>query len=159
MIVILSPNYLFVSTLEVIAKFGVGKSDPHHKEDSYGYVFGNVTKHLGPNEKTDSKTSALVLVNKELYQKIKASYDYHKSDKKVNTNSTKSPNGFCQQVFQLIDDKAYDQNCRPQNQMDIIRYVPCVEGALCDGALKSSQIVSNYQFTYVIEDQKEPTYE
>ena len=119
-------------TVEVIARFGVDKSDPHHKEESYGYVFGNVTKHLGPDEKIGTKTSVLLLVNRELFLKIHTTYENYKSDEKLIDNS---------------------------NTMDVIRYVPCIEGALCDGAAKSSQIVQNYQFTYVIEDQKEPTYE
>ena len=145
---------------QVIARFAVGKSDPHHKEDSFGYVFGNVTKHLDPHEKIRSQTNyAMILVNRELYMKIKNIYDDYKRDNKVIDKSAKSHNGFCEPVLSVIDDKAYDQTCRPNNTLDVIRYVPCHEGALCDGAIKSSQIVQNYQFTYVIEDQKEPTYE
>jgi hypothetical protein len=157
-----------ISTLEVIARFGVGKSDPHHKEDSYGYFFGNVTHHMDPNEKFKTKTSALVLVNRQLFQQI---YGIHKTSAKVvnkvvksgdnkdnKTVSVRSPKTFCDNIFDVVDTKAYDQTCYKDNKWDLIRFVPCLEGAVCDGAAKSSQIVQNYQFTYVIEDQTEPTY-
>lgn len=137
----------------------MGKSDPHHKEDSYGYAFGNVTKHADPHEKIRSKTNyAMILVNRDLYLTIKNIYDKYKSDNKVIDKSSQSQNSFCSPLMSAIEDKAYDQTCAPNNTLDVIRYVPCIEGALCEGALQSSQIVQNYQFTYVIQDQKEPTY-
>ncbi|XP_054153042.1 uncharacterized protein LOC128951794 [Oppia nitens] len=150
--------------MKVMARFGVGKSDPHHKEDSYGYVFGNVSKHMDPNEKIKTKTSALLLVNRQLFLKIYSAYNTYKmmtgsasdSDTAAANNHSMT---FCRKVFDdIIGDKAYDQTCATDNKWDIMRFVPCADGGLCEGAIKSSQIVQNYQFTYVIEDQTEPTF-
>jgi hypothetical protein len=141
-----------------VARFGVQKSDIHHKDDTYGYVFGNVTLvHHNKDQKRPLKSAALVLVNRNLFLKIRGLYNNNKNEDKIIKNN-KTSNNLCRPIFDIIDSMAYDEKCNDANQLDIIRYVPCIEGALCDGAFRSSQIVQNYQFTYVIEDQKQPTY-
>jgi hypothetical protein len=141
-----------------VARFGVQKSDIHHKEDTYGYVFGNVTLvHHNKDQKRPLKSAALVLVNRNLFLKIYGLYNEYKNEDKIIKNN-KTSNNLCRRIFDVIDSVAYDEKCNAANQLDTIRYVPCIEGALCDGAFHTQQIVQNYQFTYVIEDQKQPTY-
>ncbi|RWS04134.1 Integral membrane protein GPR180-like protein [Dinothrombium tinctorium] len=131
----------------IIGRFGFGKADIHRKTDSYGYIFGNITSASHPLD-TQRKAS-LVLLSRDTFLRLYGP----ESDQSVNHSS------LCGSFVAEIDKYAYDAKCKGDNDRDILRYAPCKKGGLCEGGFASSNpLVSGYQFTFVIQDQRQPTF-
>ncbi|KAI1295335.1 putative integral membrane protein [Halotydeus destructor] len=133
--------------LQVIARFGFTKSDIHHKDSTDGYIFGNVTSAFKSDE---SPKATLLLMDRNTF--IKVNGNKKKLDKSRLT---------CANIFAVIDKLAFDENCNNVTARDMLRSVPCPRGKVCEGgsvASRKNKIVSLNQLTYVIEDQKQPTF-
>ncbi|RWS25709.1 Integral membrane protein GPR180-like protein [Leptotrombidium deliense] len=138
------------SAIQVIGRFGVGKADIHHKDDTCGYIFGNISSPSHPFQ--SHRKATLVLLSRDQFIEL---YNINKNPKKT-TNSS-SP--LCEALLSTVDKTAFDEKCKADNEVDSIRYVPCQQGALCEGGFASSAPkVSGYQFTFIIKDQPQPTF-
>lgn len=123
-----------------LIKFGFQKTDRHHKEETHGYIFGNITsKQELPHPITFS-----VLPKPYFLEYYQNRLTYDKSNA-------------CKYMFEKLSDKAFDARCNPDGK-DYLRRVPCKEGELCVDEDTPWNVVKNHQFTYVIQDLRQPSY-
>ncbi|TGZ54773.1 hypothetical protein CRM22_010554 [Opisthorchis felineus] len=64
----------------------------------------------------------------------------------------------CRRMFSKIDAIAWHKTCAPNGQMDLIRAVPCSAGKLCAEEDNSARVITNSQFTYTVQDLRQPRY-
>lgn len=123
-----------------LIKFGFQKTDRHHKDETRGYIFGNITsKQQLPYEITFSVLPKSYFLK---YYQNRLTYD------KSNA---------CTCMFDKLKTKAFNPQCNP-NGSDYLRKVPCNRGELCiDENTTPWNVVKNHQFTYVIQDLKQPS--
>lgn len=124
-----------------LSKFGFQKTNIHHKTDTQGYIYGNITSK---DNITDVAT--LVVVDREYFLGY-----YH-------NRSIESKAEACLSMFNAIDTIAFDSICAENGQEFLLRRVPCVIDGLCQHheALPEAKLVSGFQFTYQIQDVNEP---
>ena len=109
-----------------VAKFAfndVGQA-PHHT----GYVYGNVTA-VSSQHRTASNLTLIFM--DQSYR-----YDF--------TNGST-----CSQMFDAIDEEAFDENCNPNGTVDMIRGVPCPDNQLCEN--QEGKTIPGYQFTFEVD--------
>lgn len=122
-----------------LVKFGFQKTDRHHKEDTYGYIFGNIT---AKGDFPESITFAVLTKPYFLeYYQNRLTYDRNEA---------------CKHMFSKISTKAYDSECNPQG-IDSLRKIPCKRGELCIDEDRPWNVVKGHQFTYAIQDLKQPS--
>lgn len=154
----------FVS--KVVARFGIQKSVANHKEETNGYVFGNFTilsHYINQSENNNDNqlnNAVLLFVNRTLFKQIYYIYSQYNTEDALNNNSKQQhKSSFCERVYDLIQDEFYDSKCgaaNKSNYVDFVRYVPCPKGKTCN-ELSETKPLPNYQFTFVIDNQSEPT--
>lgn len=153
-----------VSSLKVIARFAVGKSNPNHHEDTDGYVFGNLTtiSHLNTNKSDSGRNldnpygnAVMLYINRTLFKQV---YNMHLEETKNRHSS------FCKRVYELVHNQFYDSKCSLGNRSttaaastDFVRYMPCPKDKPCNEPSRVP-VLPNYQFTYVVDNPKEPTF-
>ncbi|GAA30064.2 hypothetical protein CLF_110188 [Clonorchis sinensis] len=64
----------------------------------------------------------------------------------------------CRRMFSKIDAIAWHKTCAPNGQLDLIRAVPCSAGKLCAEEDNSARVITNSQFTYTVQDLRQPRY-
>lgn len=139
----------------------MGKTNPNHHEDTDGYVFGNFTtiSHLNTNKLVNERFSdnpfgnaIMLYINRTLFKQI---YNMHLEETK------KKDSSFCERAYKLVHNQFYDAKCslgnRSTTDIDFVRYMPCPKDAPCNEPSRVP-VLPNYQFTYVVDNQKEPTY-
>jgi hypothetical protein len=124
-----------------LVKFGFQKTDRHQADATHGYIFGNIT----------SKQNFSVPVTFAVLQR---SYFLDYYENRVLYNKEEA----CKRMFSKISSRAYEHKCNPKGQ-DYLRQIPCPEGKLCADEDKEWNVVKGHQFTYVIQDFKQPSYE
>lgn len=123
-----------------LIKFGVQKTDRHNKEETRGYIFGNITspQHF-PNPIT------LAVLNRASF------LEYYQSrviyDKKE----------ACKHMFAKLSTKAFYPKCN-NNGQDYLRRIPCPKGELCPDEDLPSNVIKDHQFTYVIQNLNDPSF-
>lgn len=122
-----------------LIKFGFQKTDPHQPEASRGYIFGNIT--------TRSQLAVPLT-----FAVLDRSYflDYYKNRVIYDKNEA------CKRMFSTLSKKAFDQKCADKGK-DYLRKIPCPKGKLCVDEDNPYNVIKNHQFTYVMEDFKEPS--
>lgn len=159
----------------MVARFGIQKTDSNHKDDTNGYTYGNITL-LNHNQLAISDTNptiyndaVMLFVNRTLFKHIYNIYlRFNRDFEDVQNSKFHHPNdslqlhslklNFCRDVHNSIKSDYYDEKCNnnSQNKLDFVRYVPCRKGKQCDDPYQSHNL-TDYQFTYVIDNPKEPT--
>lgn len=122
-----------------LIKFGFQKTDKHHPKETHGYIFGNITsKH----NFTVPITFAVLDRNHFLeYYGNRSVYDKSKA---------------CKLMFNKLNQTAYNSKCNPTGLGDFLRQIPCPKNQLCADEDSPSNVIKNYQFTYHIENSKQP---
>lgn len=164
------------SPLKVVARFGIQKSEPNHKEETSGYAFGNITLISHPSEARNNHlfgNSVMLFVNRTLFKQIYHIYSqYYGENVHLDVNKSKS---FCERIYDLVEDKFDDHQCSNQNHqpnsvnkttttigssetINFVRYVPCQTNRTCTQPTNQAKPLTSYQFTYVIDNRNEPTF-
>lgn len=124
-----------------LAKFGFQKTELRRRDDSQGFIYGNITL-LNQNETVNTTQQRVTLAvldrgyfleyygNRTIFDKARA----------------------CDKMFRKISTAAYDPNCFDQGEEDFLRTVPCPRGQLCPEEDNPMHVVKGYQLTYRIQD-------
>lgn len=122
-----------------LIKFGFQKTDPHQPEATHGYIFGNITTRSQlPVPITFAVLDRSYFVN---YYSNRVIYDKNEA---------------CKNMFSIFAKRAFDKKCA-RNGKDYLRKIPCPKGELCEDEDNRYNVIKNHQFTYVIEDFKQPS--
>lgn len=122
-----------------LVKFGFQKTDTHQKELSNGYIFGNIT-----SRQKFSVPITFAVLDKSYFLQYYQNRGMH--DKRE----------ACRRMFSRLKDKAFDYKCA-QHGNDFLRRVPCPKNKLCVDEDVPLNVVKDYQFTYVIENLRQPS--
>lgn len=122
-----------------LIKFGFQKTDRHHKEETHGYIFGNIT-------------SKPALPHSVIFSVLPKPYflEYYQN------RLTYDKSTACKYMFDKLSTKAFDAKCNPEGK-DYLRRIPCRDKELCVDEDTPWNVVKNYQFTYVIQDLQQPS--
>ncbi|KAJ8977187.1 hypothetical protein NQ317_018068 [Molorchus minor] len=122
-----------------LKKFGFQKTDRHQAETTHGYIFGNFT----------SRQQFHVPIT---FAVLDRAYflEYYKN--RVIPNKDEA----CKRMFTTLNTRAFDPKCSVKGK-DYLRRIPCPKGKLCEDEDNPWNVVKNYQFTYVIQDFKQPS--
>lgn len=122
-----------------LVKFGFQKTDRHHKEDTYGYIFGNITS----KQNVPFPVTFAVLPKPYFVEYYKNRLLYDKSLA-------------CKRMFETLSTVAFDQKCNKGGK-DFLRKIPCPANGLCADEDTPWNVIKGNQFTYVIQDLKQPS--
>lgn len=124
-----------------LVKFGFQKTDRHQRDATHGYIFGNITS------KTDLSLAPVT------FAVLDRPYFLEYYQNRVLYNKKEA----CRRMFDKLKTKAFDVKCNPDGN-DYLRRVPCPKGTLCSDEDTPWNVVKGHQFTYVIQDLKQPSY-
>ncbi|CAH1791741.1 unnamed protein product [Owenia fusiformis] len=109
-----------------------------------GYIYGNITAKS--NFTTKNTKRMLVVVDSEYFLEFYG-------------NRTVVPRSkACPLMFNKIDTIAWDRQCKKDGKEDFLRKVPCDTDKLCSEEDAPDKVVKGYQFTYKIQDTKQPRF-
>ncbi|KAL1516951.1 hypothetical protein ABEB36_000778 [Hypothenemus hampei] len=123
-----------------LIKFGFQKTDQHSPETSHGYIFGNIT-----SKSHFSMPVTLAVLDRSYF------LDYYKNQVIFNKDEA------CKRMFSKFKKRAYDATCSNDGK-DYLRRIPCPKGELCVDEVNKWNVVKNHQFTYVMQDFKQPNF-
>uniref|UniRef100_A0A1I7ZVI5 GpcrRhopsn4 domain-containing protein n=1 Tax=Steinernema glaseri TaxID=37863 RepID=A0A1I7ZVI5_9BILA len=134
--------------IKVVTKFGFQQLDPFDKLNSRGFVFGNVTARSHHKSTTDNSTSTLdratfILVPETQISSLYSDSFYAQS---------------CSTMLQNVTDHAFDATCFPKGTADVMRWVPCPAGMLCEDEDDATKVVPGHQMTMRVEEPTMPEY-
>ncbi|CAH8482512.1 unnamed protein product [Schistosoma rodhaini] len=153
-----SNRYLFLT------KFGFQRTQIDELEATRGYIYGTVNLENGvSNTQNVTDIATLVLVDGEfimdLYGNATESIwtqnvtgmTYQESQWLMETER-------CNKMFDKINSLAWHKTCSPTGEMDLLRSVPCSSSGLCAEEDDPESVVPNSQFTFVVQDLRQPRY-
>lgn len=126
--------------LKVVAKFGFQQIDilDKDKEHSRGFIYGNITSQH------DTKDRAVFfIVPQKLISTLFSDSMYGQS---------------CDSMLQNISSLAFETRCLPKGKGDIMRWIPCSAGKLCDDEDVPTKVINGYQMTLRIDEPYTPEY-
>ena len=122
-----------------LTKFGFQQTDLNDKVNTQGYIYGNITSKTNP-----STPLTLTVVDAAYFLQFYG-------------NRTKEPySEACPSMFNQIQTIAWDAKCYRSGQEDFLRRIPCEQGKLCLDEDTPDRIVPGHQFTYAVQDTKQP---
>ena len=124
----------------LLTKFGIQKTDQHRPDETFGYIYGNITVHC-PQRNCSLARNMLFLI---------LDYDYF-----VQVYN-KQRGQSCAEMMQPIQKIAFDRQCNEQGKEDFWRRVPCPENQLCPDEDQPRNVIQNQQFTFKIRDINQP---
>jgi len=134
-----SPKEFF----RLLTKFGIQKTDQHRPDDTFGYIYGNITLDCPINNCSITKTILFLILD----------YDYFLPlYKKQRTQS-------CSQMMKQIQTIAFHRQCNEIGTEDFWRRIPCQQGQLCYDEDQPQNVIHNQQFTFKIRDINQPRFE
>lgn len=71
-------------------------------------------------------------------------------------NSWQAENARCQAMFSRINTLAWHRKCAPKAKMDFLRQAPCTTNGLCSEEEEPSRVEPNSQFTFTVQDRRQP---
>ncbi|KAH8394910.1 hypothetical protein KR222_010439, partial [Zaprionus bogoriensis] len=139
----ISGDFHTADFFQFLIKFGFQKADPPSARslESYGYIYGNVT-----SQDTYPAPVTLVVLDKSTFVDFYSNRSYHNRERA------------CARMFARLQQIVYDPDCNPQGKRDFLRRVPCPAGKLCVDEDAPSNVISEHQFTYVINLEAEPRF-
>lgn len=126
----------------LLTKFGIQKTDQHRLDDTFGYIYGNITLDCPTNNCTIDKTILFLILD----------YDYFLPLYK------KQPTKSCSEIMKQIQTIAFHRQCHDTGTEDFWRRVPCEQGQLCYDEDQSQNVIHNQQFTFKIRDINQPRF-
>lgn len=123
-----------------LIKFGVQKTDLHFQKYTLGYIFGNITARTN-----FSHNATFTVLDRGYFLEYYGNRTVADKDKA------------CEKMFNKISKIAYDSVCYEDGE-DFLRKVPCPKNKLCYDEDSPSDVVKGSQFTFHIEDVKEPRF-
>lgn len=120
---------------QFLIKFGFQKADPPSalSLESNGYIYGNITSHDAYKAPV-----TLVVLDKSTFVDFYSNRSYRNRERA------------CSHMFSRLQHLVYDPDCNPTGKRDFLRRVPCPQGKLCVDEDAPSNVISDHQFTYVI---------
>lgn len=123
-----------------LVKFGFQKTIRHNQKESLGYIFGNIT-----SKSNNDQTITLSVLDRGYF------LEYY------GNRSLEDKDVACERMFNKISTTAYDSKCYNKGE-DFLRKVPCPKGQLCVDEDVPWNVVKGYQFTYAVQDLRQPRY-
>lgn len=124
-----------------IIKFGFQKAELHRPQDSFGYIYGNITSTQDFHQPV-----TLVVLDKSTF------VDFYNN----RSLSIYARELACQHMFQRVQLLAYDVDCNAHGKRDFLRRIPCPRGQLCVDEDAPNNVIPDNQFTYVISEVSQP---
>ena len=121
-----------------IVKFGFQKTDRHQREITQGYIFGNVTSRQG-----FSVPVTLAVLDRTYF------IDYYQNRLRHDKRQA------CKYMFSRLKVGAFHPKCSPKGH-DYLRRIPCPKDQLCVDEDTPGNVVKGNQFTYLVQDLKQP---
>lgn len=125
---------------QFLVKFGFQKTDRHQK-DTRGYIFGNITT-TGKDWKVPV---TLAVLDRSHF------LEYYENRSLFNKELA------CMRMFGRLNSTSFDSKCNPDGN-DFLRKIPCPPNGLCVDEDYVWNVVKGNQFTYVIQDVRQPKY-
>ena len=129
--------------VRLLTKFGIQKTDQHRPDETFGYIFGNVTLLCPSNNCPPTNRTILFLI---------LDYDYFLP--MFNRERTQS----CSEMMKNIQTIAFDRQCNEAGTEDFWRRVPCPRGQLCPDEDQPKNVIREQQFTFKIRDINQPRF-
>lgn len=130
--------------LTVIAKFGVQQTDALHKLHTRGYIYGNISSgDVDCSNDENFPNAYLVLCDETTFRNL------------LNTRRKLSGAFSCEAITSTLK-FAFQSRCLPNGTQDFLRRVPCRTGAFCCDEDDPNNVVDSFQFTYNVQDRKQP---
>lgn len=129
-----------------VTKFGFQKTETYDHTNTLGFIYGNITS---PGYVTSIKHKATFVVVDRPYF-----LDYYKQRLKYTVNPDKA----CADMFQNIENVAFDRNCNVNGSEDFLRSVPCPVGQLCEDEDQPDHVVNGHQFTFFVLNSNQARY-
>ncbi|XP_013101477.1 integral membrane protein GPR180 [Stomoxys calcitrans] len=126
-----------------LVKFGFQKAESHRPQDSFGYIYGNITSHRDFHQPV-----TLAVLDKSTFVDF-----YHNRSLSIYGRELA-----CQHMFKNVQLLAYDVDCNPHGKRDFLRRVPCPWGHLCADEDAPTNVITGNQFTYVISEVSQPRF-
>lgn len=126
----------------LITKFGIQKTDQHRPEQTFGYIYGNITLDC-PNGNCSMSTNARFII---------LDYDYFMS--MFNERSAHS----CSRLMKRLETIAFDRQCNERGNEDFWRRIPCPKDQLCPDEDQPRNVIPQQQFTFKIRDINQPRF-
>ena len=112
-----------------LVKFGFQQTDMNDKDNTLGYVYGNITS-------SHNSTIKLILTYSDYFYDL-----YENRKRKASTNG-------CTNMFTRIGKIAYDGECVVTASEDFIRTIPCPKNDVCLEERGDIKVIQNSQFTF-----------
>ncbi|XP_027201538.2 uncharacterized protein LOC113795549 [Dermatophagoides pteronyssinus] len=173
------------STLfKVITRFGFQRTDPNHRLETSGYIFGNITllnhqsnriftssnnnseNHQQSKQNPIYNSGVLLFANRTLFKHI---YNIYLKTKNIQPNCNQTSNDlgskFCSDIFNVIQPKNSRKkichnstsNDNDDDDNEYFRYIPCPINGTCDNQCQNLNI-PNYQLAFMIDGQKDASF-
>ncbi|CAF3858041.1 unnamed protein product, partial [Rotaria magnacalcarata] len=124
----------------LLTKFGIQKTDQHRPDDTFGYIYGNITLDCPTNNCSTTKTILFLILD----------YDYFLPLYKKQRSQS------CSDMMKQIQTIAFHRQCHEQGTEDFWRHVPCQQDQLCYDEDQPRNVIHNRQFTFKIRDINQP---
>jgi len=135
-------HYSTKEFFRLLTKFGIQKTDQHRPDDTFGYIYGNITLDCPTNNCSLTKNILFLILD----------YDYFVPVfKKQRTQS-------CSDMMKQIQSIAFHRQCNNQGTEDFWRRIPCEQGQLCSDEDQPNNVIHNQQFTFKIRDINQPRF-
>ncbi|UJR14035.1 hypothetical protein I4U23_001034 [Adineta vaga] len=135
-------HYSSKEFFRLLTKFGIQKTDQHRPDDTFGYIYGNITLDCSRNNCSSTKNLLFLILD----------YDYFLPVyKKQRTQS-------CSDMMKQIETIAFDRQCNDRGTEDFWRRIPCEQGQLCPDEDQPKNVIQNQQFTFKIRDINQPRF-
>lgn len=122
-----------------LVKFGFQKTNRHQRESTYGYMFGNITS----SDKFNVPITFAVLDKSHFLRYYQNRDKYDKSEA-------------CRRMFSKLNETAFHPKCSPHGN-DYLRRIPCPKHKLCIDEDAPFNVVKGHQFTYVLQNLRQPS--
>uniref|UniRef100_A0A915C1H7 GPR180/TMEM145 transmembrane domain-containing protein n=1 Tax=Parascaris univalens TaxID=6257 RepID=A0A915C1H7_PARUN len=126
--------------VSVLAKFGFQQTDPLETKNKHsrGFIYGNVS-----SEEVYTSRAVLFIVPQTLLSSFFLDSVYGQT---------------CESMLQNVSRLAFETKCMPEGKGDIMRWVPCPKGSLCEDETDPTKVIKGYQMTLRIEEPYTPEY-
>lgn len=135
-------HYSSKEFFRLLTKFGIQKTDQHRSDDTFGYIYGNITLDCPTNNCTLNKPLLFLILD----------YDYFLPLYKKQRSQS------CEEMMKQIQSIAFDRQCNELGTEDFWRHVPCTQGQLCPDEDQPQNVLHNQQFTFKIRDINQPRF-
>ena len=124
----------------LLTKFGIQKTDQHRPDETFGYIYGNITLNCPERNCSLARNMLFLILDYDFFVRV------------YNKQRTQS----CAEMMQPIQSIAFDRQCNDLGTEDFWRRVPCQENQLCPDEDQPRNVIQHQQFTFKIRDINQP---